>query len=48
MASGRFYKSYRLKISRRGLDIVGKQSSLCPDSRRVAQPLGVGQSYANT
>src|SRR4030088_599334 len=27
---------------------VSNQSSFCPDPRRLAQPFGVGQSYANT
>src|ERR1700688_3543669 len=34
------------KIRRRGLGDVSNQSSFCPDPRRLAQPLGVGQSYA--
>jgi hypothetical protein len=36
------------KIRRREISDVGNQSSFCPDPRRLAQPFGVGQSYANT
>src|SRR6266849_246388 len=36
------------KNRRRGLSDVSNQSSFCPDPRRLAQPFGVGQSYANT
>ena len=36
------------KVRPRGLSDVSNQSSFCPDPRRLAQPFGVGQSYANT
>src|SRR5580692_9210595 len=36
------------KNRRRGRSDVSNQSSFCPDPRRLAQPFGVGQGYANT